>query len=327
MIILKKDLDRDFVILNITDPQLDDAQLDHNHLDRVYLFNTIRQLVSRVKPQLITISGDFCYGDCPRFLDVLRCFGDFIESFQIPWAIVWGNHDNQGGPEIICRAVEMYQQYPHFLYESGDPAMGNGNYVIEIQENGRTIEGLIMMDTHNRMSYTNEKGETVNDAWAKLLPTQLQWYEQQVKELQTKGCNETILVTHIPIFAYREAIAAALRPDVDPKSVPPQDSSNPDLWNEGYKDSYGVHYEQVSSYPTDEGAMNRILQLHSTKVVICGHDHVDNWVINYKGVQLTYSLKTGRGCYFHKDLNGGTVLTIDNQGHVTTHHEYVKIDG
>lgn len=50
--------------------------------------------------------------------------------------------------------------------------------------------------------------ENIN-AWAKLLPTQLAWYEQQIRTLRDTGCENTVLITHIPIYAYRQASRAA----------------------------------------------------------------------------------------------------------------------
>lgn len=63
MITLQKSPPRDFVILNITDPQLDDSCLDQNDPNRQFLFHTIKKTISEAKPDLITISGDLGYGD------------------------------------------------------------------------------------------------------------------------------------------------------------------------------------------------------------------------------------------------------------------------
>ena len=322
MITLQKNPQRDFVILNITDPQLDDNYLDQNNVDRQFLFHTIEEAIAEAKPDLITVSGDLGYGDAPAYLSLCRCFADFIEAHQIPWAVVWGNHDNQGGKERIQQAVKLFEEYPHFVYESGDESLGNGNYVISIAENGAIIEGILMMDSHNRLPYVDETGETVN-AWAKLLPPQLAWYEQQIQALRDAGCENTVLITHIPIYAYRQAAAEAFPENSDPKNRTVPESYTDLCWNPGYKDSFGVQYEKICSYPEDEGAFDIIRKLNSTKVILCGHDHINCWSIRYQGVRLTYSLKTGRGCYYHKDLNGGTVLRIHSDGDVNVSHIFI----
>ena len=36
-------------------------------------------------------------------------------------------------------------------------------------------------------------------------------------------------------------------------------------------------------------------------------------------------MKTGMGCYWAPDLNGGTVLKIDSDGVKSIYHEYVDV--
>ena len=47
--------------------------------------------------------------------------------------------------------------------------MGNGNYVIAIEEEGKIVEALIMMDSHDRVEYVRE-GREEKTADAKLIP-------------------------------------------------------------------------------------------------------------------------------------------------------------
>lgn len=54
----------------------------------------------------------------------------------------------------------------------------------------------------------------------------------------------------------------------------------------------------------------------STKNVICGHDHVNDFSLVYEGVRLTYALKTGNGAYWVEggSQSGYTQLTISETG-------------
>ena len=98
MIILKKQANKNFIVLNLTDPQLGTSEWEDGHKNRNILEYTITKLIKQTNPDLITVSGDLAWaGQEPAY----EMFGNFIESFQIPWAIVWGNHDNQNGPEFV----------------------------------------------------------------------------------------------------------------------------------------------------------------------------------------------------------------------------------
>lgn len=321
MITLTKSPDRDFLILNLTDPQLGNEEWDENHKNYKILITTIRTLIEHTRPDLITVSGDLAWAGCTKAYQMLA---DFLDSFKIPWAPVWGNHDNQNGPESVDAVADMYLTHEYCVYEKGDPSLGNGNYVIAVEENGDVVEGVIMMDSHDRMPYTDADGNT-SSAWAKLTPEQITWYREQVKELEKLGCKDTTMIMHIPLYAYRDAWSAAFKEGLDPNKITVEESCGGDCWNDGYRDSYGVRYEGIASYPADEGAFDVMLELGSTKHILCGHDHVNNFVINYKGVKFVYCLKTGAGCYWNPVLNGGTYLRVTKDGVTDVWHKYVDV--
>lgn len=318
MKVFQKEKDKDFIILNLTDPQLGDPEWADGHPDRKILEYTINQLVKKTNPDLITISGDLAWAG---YEDAYDRLADFLDSFKTPWAVVWGNHDNQNGAEHIHAVVERYSKRPLFVYEQGNPELGNGNYVICIEEEGRVVEGLIMMDSHDKAPYVDADGE--RQAWAKLTAPQIEWYRGQVRALKSMGCESATLILHIPIHAYQVASNAAYRADVVLSELTPEQADGADCWNAGYETSVGVQYENISCYPEDDGVFTAVLEEGLTKRIIAGHDHVCNWMITYQGVQLIYALKTGSGCYWDTRLNGGTVLKVGEKGVYKVEHVYV----
>jgi len=320
MLFLEKSPKKDFIVLNLTDPQLGADEWAQDHRNGKILRYTVDKLMEKMQPDLVTVTGDISHAGGYEAYDR---FADMMEGYGVPWAPVWGNHDNQGGESFIDGLAERYMERPHCLYEKGDPSLGNGNYVIAIMETGKPVEGLIMMDSHDRMPYVNEQGETTK-VWAKLLPDQLIWYRQQVKALTDMGCHSTSMFMHIPIFAYTEAWDAAFNSSMRPEAIGIEESYGDDCWNNGYTDSFGVKYEDICSYPVDEGAFDVIRELQSTKHIVCGHDHVNNFVVCHKGVKFVYALKTGAGCYWKSRMSGGTVLQIGSSGAYKLWHEYIN---
>ncbi len=321
MFTLEKKPGQDFRVLNLSDPQLDSHFWNEDERAYKILVETVTALLERVKPDLITISGDLNHApDTEGYVK----FVDYIESFGIPWAPVFGNHDNQCGAEYVNELADMFLEHPHCLFEKGDPAMGCGNYVIKIVEEGRPVEAIIMMDSHDSDKLEHEDG-TVTDEWGRLWPNQIEWYREIVAQLKAEGFKESTIILHIPIYAYRDAWAAAFRSEFDPMEVDPQDSGNPKWWNPGFEDSEGVRREGISSYGADEGMMDAMVELGHTKYMIAGHDHVNNTMITWRGVRLIFSLKLGEGCYWYKWLNGGTVIDIGDAGVSTVRHEFVDV--
>lgn len=311
MFTLEKKPERDFIVLNLTDPQLSDGDWDINKA--TILCDTVDELIKRTSPDLITVSGDIAYSDHMRSYEN---FAALMDSYRIPWAPVWGNHDSQGGAGSVDRQADLFMRSRYCLFEKGDAALGCGNYTIAVRENGRIIYGIIMMDSHDRMPFTDAEGKT-SDAWAHLIPAQLDWYRGQVEAL---GGVRTAMILHIPIYAYRDAFEAAWNSAYKPESVSVSESGDEKYWNEGYKDSLGVRYEGIASYPADEGMFDLIKELASTDIVLAGHDHVNNFIIRYEGVTLAYALKTGAGCYWSEQLSGGTVLRISQKGGSLEHN-------
>lgn len=313
---LTKAADKDFTVLNLTDIHWDIVAWKPGNREYETVVGTIRELINRTQPDLITVSGDLSWG---MAVESYVAVADLLDSFGIPWAPVWGNHDYEK-PEVNQGAVEEFSKRQLCLFEAGEADLGCGNYTIAIQEKGRTVAGLLMADTHKGATYVDENGEE-KGTWGRLYPNQLEWIRQEAKQLNA----DTALIQHIPIFGFIEVSQAAYRADVDLKALALEESMAGICWNPGYKDSVGVQHEGICSYPMDEGALEAC-QDAGIKAIIVGHDHNNNWIINHKGIRMVFSLKTGPGCYWEPALNGGTVIKITSQGIGDIYHEYVRED-
>lgn len=322
MIILNKPENKSFVILNLTDIQLSESEWNKENSLYKILDYTITELLKRVTPDLITISGDLGWaGDDKAYENV----ADYLNNLNIPWSIVWGNHDNQIGADYINKIVDKYMQHPLFVYEKGDKELGNGNFVIAINQKNKPISSIFMMDTHDRLPHPNAQNDSDNLVWAKLMPNQLEWYRKQVTALHQQGCENSILITHIPIFAYRTVADAAYKSTVERKNITWELSLSGDVWNKGYENSVGVQHEGIACYVEDENMFSLIKELDHTKCIVCGHDHKNNFIIQHQGVDFAYATKTGGGCYWESAINGGTVIEIDNTGNHTIRQELVNV--
>lgn len=85
--------------------------------------------------------------------------------------------------------------------------------------------------------------------------------------------------------------------------------------------------EILGSATYNTGMFSAMKELGSTKNVIIGHDHVNDYSLVYQGIRLTYGVKTGDKCYWTEDgsMNGGTKLTI-GKGGASTSLKQIYID-
>ena len=110
------------VILQLTDTQIIDASqkrfptrigneeigywLPTRKNERCY--NYLTEIITSVKPDLIIMTGDVVYGEFDDKGSSLTEFIEFMEKFEIPWAPVFGNHDNEctKGVDWPCQQSE-----------------------------------------------------------------------------------------------------------------------------------------------------------------------------------------------------------------------------
>ncbi|MGD9901619.1 MAG: metallophosphoesterase [Spirochaetales bacterium] len=146
---LQKDPEKDFVVLNLADVQVYNFSLYNG--DFLSAKRVITQMVAEKQPDLITLTGDNVTG--PLNYQALHQLINLLDSFEIPWAPVMGNHDNDGSGDYNFVADE-FAKSEYCIFNRGPNNLGVGNYVITIMENSNIIEALIMMDSHDDAVWT-----------------------------------------------------------------------------------------------------------------------------------------------------------------------------
>ena len=306
MLAIRKKKGTDFKVLNITDTHLVTVDWE-NPVVRDTFVAGIDELVRSTSPDLITMSGDIAFAE---WKGSYKYFGDLMNKYDVPWTVCWGNHDHQAGEEQLCEYERQFLQYSNFLYEQ-NREFGVGSNVIVIDNGERTVHGLVMIDSFDPASPTvpdddPEKGRKV------LCPELIEWYEKQINMLKDLGCNESTLITHVPLYEYKLAIDAALKSEYNCQDISYEDSFDEKYWNDGYKDSFGVTHESVCYSDLAAGLFDAMKKLGSTKHVLVGHDHINNFSINYNGIRLTYGMASSS--HGLKQTVGGTLLSINDEG-------------
>ena len=131
-------------LLQITDTQIIDAQQrrtpDRLRQDEIIAWssdkfnenfgNHLKSLITQANPDLIFITGDMVYGSFDDSGKTFSWLCNFMDSFCVPWASVFGNHDNesQKGVEWQC---SMLENTKYGLFKKGSVS-GNGNYTVGI---------------------------------------------------------------------------------------------------------------------------------------------------------------------------------------------------
>lgn len=302
---LVKDPDENFVILNLADVQLEDDILYGERGEKTA--KLIDDLIRETDPDLITLSGDNAWGTM-AYIELIK----LVDSYGIPWAPVMGNHDGQGCVSEFWAAYLLYKA-ENCLFEFGPEHMGYGNYIINITENGKIIHTLFMMDTHNNSEYILEDGSIVG-GYDHLWGNQIEWYKWAVNGISDIAGEtvESTVVMHIPVYEYKDAWK---------KFYGSEELGT--IASEFAPEAQGINGEGIFSAPVNNGFFAACKELGSTKNMLVGHDHANNFQITYEGIRLNYALKTGYGSYFTEGLMGGTTITVGSDGAAFAEHIYI----
>ena len=289
--LVKKD-GEDFTILLFSD-----IQIGANPFRDAKALKMMDALVEETDPDFIMTAGDNTYLLFSGLMT--KTIVKKMEGYGIPWAVTLGNHDSEG---IADRnwVGNQYESAENSLFEMG-PAdvQGVGNYVINIaDESGEDMYSLIMMDSN-----VNRRYEGGRD-YDYIHPGQIDWYEWVVSG---QGDVPSMLFFHIPL---------------------PEFADVKEMWEAGELDpaaAFGENRERVCCPPVNTGLFDKVLALGRTTHIFVGHDHVNCLSADYKGVRLTYGLKTGPACYADSDMQGATLITIeDGTNAVRVEHIYIN---
>lgn len=255
------------------------AELGINYLLDFFGELAIDKLVKDTEPDLILVLGDTVLTQ--RNDIETKKFAQQMDGYKIPWAPVFGNHDDEGRADK-ARLAEILCESEYCLFEYGpDGLHGAGNYVIELTRNGRTEYALFMMDSGSSKEFEN-KTEGIN-------AVQVSWYEWNMAAFENKYGYKprNMAFFHIPTPAYAEI--------------------------EEY--IAGQRGEKSCFENSDDGIIDAMLANNGTHV-FAGHDHANNFIAEYNGIKLGYATKSSYNCYFKAGVTGGTLLTLNGNNEI-----------
>lgn len=273
-----------------------DTHFDTNRKKGSYTIKYMVANIQRERPDLVVFVGDVITSSSNKKRVEQVC--EAMEKLGVYWIPVLGNHEGDNARSISReKFVEIYSSYPHCLIDGdkkhtadGQEVWGNGNTQINILNQGGAVsQSLFFLDSGNKVSKEDAKTLDIrrrSDDFVK--ESQIKWYEERVDALSPG--TKSMLFFHIPLLEYKDAVEEAVKTedggfDYEATSA------------EGTRVIFGVSQEKVGSSDYNSGLFDSIVKKASTKVVICGHDHVNNYQILYKNVLLCYNRSSGYSSY------------------------------
>ena len=293
---------RDITILQLTDTQIEDSsqvragetlrsdQIEHwkpENMDK-NCFDICRQAIEKTKPDLILITGDLVYGKYDDKGTSLTALIDFMESMGIPWAPVFGNHDNESykGADWQC---EMLENAKNCLFKQRT-LTGNGNYSVGIMQGGELKRVFFMLDSNGcgaMSEQTIANGHSQKSAG--FGQDQIDWYTNTATKISAKEPDvKYTFAYHIQQMIFKKAFEKYGFTNSGTTDNP----INVDTHSDKADGDFGyIGRDLKGAWDGDYTVYNGMKALGADSI-LAGHEHCNSASVVYDGVRFQYGQKS-----------------------------------
>lgn len=298
--VLETEYKDDFKILQLSDIHM--ANKDNRRIHYDFMDLTIKD----ADPDMLVACGDlFTFAD----KTVAKELFAYLDSWGIPWTVAFGNHDEQCYFSIDWMTGYLNNYGSNCLFKDiqDDDVFGNSNFAIDLMQDGRVKQQIIIMDS-NRYNYGEYWG------YDYMKQDQIDWYEDVINYTAEQNGGMVVpsmLFCHIPVPEYQTAYDLAMA-----------GSSEAVL-------EYGEFNEDCSCPKYNSGFFDKMVELGSCKAMMAAHDHVNNARLLYKGIYLCYGVTSTDRIYYQDGMLGGLVITVhpdDTLGFDYIYHDYKELE-
>lgn len=292
----------DITVLQLTDTQIEDSdqvregttlrpdQIEHWKPEKMNenCFDICRQTIEKTNPDLILITGDLVYGRYDDNGTSLMALIDFMESIGIPWAPVFGNHDNESykGADWQCKMLENAE---HCLFKQRT-LTGNGNYSVGITQGGELKRVFFMLDSNGCSSMSEQ---TIANGHSKKSAgfgqDQIDWYTNVTGKISAKESDMNYTFAfHIQPLKFKDAFEKYGFTNSGTKENPINIDTHA---GKAERDFGYIGRDLKDSWDADYAVYNGMKALGIDSILV-GHEHCNSASVVYDGVRFQYGQKS-----------------------------------
>jgi hypothetical protein len=288
---LKFDSNGNFKIVQFTDL--------HEGPTRDKTINLMNKILEYEKPNLVVLTGDNIDGKCKSADDVKKAITGISEPMEdksIPWAVVFGNHDDEHFMMSKEKMMKLYMTFKCNISQKGYKPfnrIGNYNMLIESSKDKSTIFNIYMLDAGKYAPFFIGGYSWINYP-------QICWYTRTALKLKHKYNKviPSLMFFHIPLQEFKKA------------------------WMGGLKS--GIRLEKECCPKINTGLFNALVKTGDVKGVFVGHDHLNNYCATLKGIRLGYAGYTGYGGYGKDDVPRGARVFLIKESDPTNFKTWLR---
>ncbi|MCQ2119798.1 MAG: metallophosphoesterase family protein [Bacteroidales bacterium] len=285
---LKFNEDGTFKVLQFTDLHMVAGMEDQ----QAKTFARIRYAINEEKPDVIAVTGDVITGGRPC-RPLLQNILDTLDSYGIPFFIVFGNHDREQDLSMVEMSTMIASGKHSINLLKGDGLLRDMRVPVACHDSEAPGLEIYAMDSHTSIQPKSPyDGKPIRYEWFTF--DQVKWirseFEKSAKE--NGSVIPSVAFFHIPLPEFLEAWQNTTESYYTHNNV------------KGVRGEYGGH-SRINS-----GMFAAMLESGSTMGVFCGHDHDSDFIVNHMGIALAYGRFSGDDTTYHHLLHGTRVIVF-----------------
>lgn len=271
----------------------------------------IGQVIERYDPDFIIMTGDNTYGEFDDYGEQFLRLIAFMDSFGIPWAPVFGNHDNESNMGVDWQCAQ-FEASEYCLFKQRE-LTGNGNYSVGLTQGGELKRVFYMLDSNgcgamSAISFANGHSKKT----AGFGDDQIAWYSESMESvIEAYPEAKLSMAFHIQISVFEDAFKQY---GYNASTI----QSNPidlDMLGEAKVAGDFGYIGRAPKGPWDyDQKVWKTIQKYGVDSVFVGHEHCNSASISYQGVRLTYGQKSSTFDRYNSNANGpvmgGTYINL-----------------
>lgn len=257
------------------------------------------EVLDAEKPDLVVFTGDVIFAKPAR--EGLDKALEATISRGIPFAVTWGNHDDE-------QDLSRKELSAHVATKAGnltstvEGISGVTNYTLSVKstDGKRDAAVLYIFDSNSYSPIKKVKGYD----WIK--HDQVEWYRQTSKAFTAANNGKplpALAFFHIPLPEFHEA------------------AQNESAY------FVGTRKEKACAPEINTGLAAAMLEAGDVMGVFVGHDHVNDYVVDWRGILLGYGRFTGGATVYHDIPEGNGARVIELTEDSRTIKTWIRIKG
>ena len=313
--------DGEFSILHICDCQ--DGYPAHKEM-----FTYINYMLDVYKPDLVILGGDNTVGlEDTKFEAIKELVTPFLEH-ETYFTLVFGNHDHEQGVEKD-ELLKMYQEAGGkycLAYDAVPELTGTATHNLPVySSDGKKIRFNLWMFDSNTYA-EDENGNRIG--YDSVRTDQIEWYNETYADLKEEAGEAvySLAFQHmIPPDVY-EAMYTSVKYALDPITETYNNGKHYPVIFPNTSAFTGHIYEPASPGVINYGQVDAMATNGDVLGVLVGHDHVNSYETEYKGVKLINTPGISFNAYGKEVVRGSRLITIKEDSPDTFESEVITVN-